>query len=251
MKIWILPAALATVSAAHAAQPDQPRSLKVGDGSADGSRLTPYENAWLYTARFSDGRVKTQGIWSDHVERTTIDGREVLKRVQGMTYVNALTSSGITVMDAKTCAPISTEQHRPDGLVIKRTFDGAHVVTERKSPDASPAKQAAVDLPTPVFDYYGGAYGFLLSCFPLRIGYAASFPAIGETEDVPDPVSFKVVRREEIRAGHRGMTDTYVVTAEKSGEYTQTYWLSKTAPYIIRLEIAYPDKPYITSFDMI
>lgn len=225
--------------------------VPVGSSQVSGATLRPYENAWLYTARFPDGRVKTQGIWSDHVERATVNGREALKRVQGMTYVNALTSSGVTVMDAKTCAPITTEQHRPDGLVIKRSFKGAHVVTERIDHPGESTKQTAVDLSSPVFDYYGGAYGFLLSCFPLEVGYSATFPAIGETEDVPDPVKFTVTRQETIRAGSRGMVETYVVAAEKPGEYTQTFWLSKAPPYIIRLEISYPDKPYIASFEMI
>jgi len=251
MKYWRVLTSFAAASAVYGSVAAQAQIVKVGDGLANGMRLQPYENAWLYTARFADGHVKTQGIWSDHVERTTIDGREALKRVQGMTYVNALTSSGVTVMDAKTCAPISSEQHRPDGLVIKRKFRGAHVATERiEKPGAMP-QQNSVDLPVPVFDFYGGAYGFLLSCFPLKVGYTASFPAIGEIEDVAETVRFKVLRRERIRAGRRGLVDTYVVTAERQGEYTQTFWLSRLAPYVIRLEIRYPDKPYFASFEMI
>jgi hypothetical protein len=236
-----------TASAAVAA----PQQIAVGDPRVSGIRLKPYENAWLYTARFPDGHVKTQGIWSDHVELIAVEGRQALKRVQGMTYVNALSSSGITVMDAKTCAPISTEQHRPDGLLIKRVFNGGHVVTERTNHPGDAAKQTVVDLPSPVFDYYGGAYGFLISCFPLKVGYSATFPAIGETEDVDDPVKFTVVKQQRIRAGSRGLVETFVVTSEKPGEYTQTYWLSPEPPYIIRLEIRYPDKPYVASFDMI
>jgi hypothetical protein len=236
---------------AMAASPPSAAAVRLGDGSADGTRLKPYDNAWLYAVRFPDGHVKAQGIWSDHVEAVTVDGRAALKRVQGMTYVNALSSSGITVMDASTCAPISSEQHRPDGLIIKRTFKGARVATERIEHAGDEPSRSVVDLPVPVFDFYGGAYGFLLSCFPLKVGYSATFPAIGETIDTLAPVTFSVVRRETVSAGSRGRVDAFVVIADKPDEYKQTFWLSTTAPYIIRLEIDYPAAPYVVSFDMI
>ena len=158
-----------------------PHAIHVGDGTADGLRLRPYNNAWLFSASFPDRPTRVQGIWSDHLEAVEVGGRSVLKRVQGMTYINGISQSVVNVFDPSTCAPISSEAHRPNGQVIRRQFNGTQVTSEWPAESAgvpnapaaasaagtsgNPSRTVAFETPEPAFDFFGGMYGLLLSCF--------------------------------------------------------------------------------------
>jgi hypothetical protein len=244
---------VASMAGAAAAAPttSPPRSIHVGDGTADGSRVRPYDNAFLLSVALADGRARPQGIWSDHVEAGDRNGRHILRRVQGMTYINGVTQSSVNIFDTATCAPITTEARGRDGKIFRRTFDGSHITTERPAQDSAPASTGSLTAPESVFDFFGGMYGLLLSCFPLDVGYSGTFMAVDEFRDVAAPVSFSVVRRERIRAGSRGEVDTLVAVVDTPGQYTETFWLAREAPYVIRLVITVPDHSRTMSFDMI
>jgi len=230
---------------------DKPEIIRVGGPAVSGMHLQPYDNAWIYSATLPNGSVRVQGIWTDHFERYTANGKSMWRRLQGMTYVNHVASSVSDVFDPVTCAPVSNEQHHPDESVLKRTFDGVHVVSERIDKPGAESKKNSFDLSAPVFDFYGGTYGILLSCLPLKVGYSATFPAIDETKDESKPVTLSVLREEQVRAGLMGMVKTLVVLIDTPGEYSQIFWLSKNPPYIIRLQVAWADKHAVATFDML
>ena len=230
---------------------NNPETIRVGESVVSGTHLQPYDNAWIYSATLPDGSVRVQGIWTDHFAHYTLNGKSMWRRLQGMTYVNHVMSSVSDVFDPDTCAPISNEQHHPDQSVLKRTFDGAHVVSERTEKTGAESKKNSFDLSEPVFDFYGGTYGILLSCLPLKVGYTATFPAIDETKDESKPVTLSVLREEQVRAGLMGMVKTLVVFIDTPGEYSQTFWLSKKPPYIIRLQVAWADKHAVATFNML
>lgn len=197
-------------------------------------RLKPYENVWRYSATLADGSVKVQGLWTDRLDAVTIGGRTLFRRVQGMTYVSGLTSATINVFDPDTMLAISSEIHKVDGTWLKRTFDGTSVTETRGS---SPADKTGVvtsaSLPQPVYDFWGGMYGTLFAAMPLKVGLKGSLPSIAEFEPSPKPASFEVVGEEDVPAGRLGTVHAFVVKSEG-----MTFWISKAAPYILRLDIA-------------
>jgi hypothetical protein len=239
-----LAAALATNGAPVTAAADH--VIHVGDGTISGARLKPYTNAWMFSATLKDGTRKDQGIWTDVLRYRDLDGKHLLERVQGMTYANGMSSVTINRFDPVTLAPIYSEQHTPDGRIIKRTFAGSHVETHVTKPGASEQVTTA-DLPTPVYDFNGGMYGTLIAAQPLRIGYSGQLPAVGEFDDHYAMVPFNVVRREVIRAGFKGKVNAWVV--EVGGENPMTFWIGDDAPYILRLTFIGPKST--ASFDMI
>jgi hypothetical protein len=246
--LWLilLSGAVLAGAAPPAPAPRQP-TLAVGDGTISGRRLMPYANAWMFSVRRPDGRQIDQGIWSDVLRRRDLGGRSVFERVQGMTYSNGLMSANINRFDPDTLAPVTGEQHAPDGRVVKRSFAGRHV-SSRITPAPGAAEQVHdADLPVPVYDFNGGMYGILLAAQHLRLGYRGVLPAIAEFTDDYDTVPFRVVRRERVRAGYLGPVETWVVEV---GEPTaMTFWISERAPYIIRLVL--PMNGGEASFDMI
>jgi len=225
--------AILAASTAHAATPPE-HLIAVGDGTVSGAKLKPYSNAWMFSF-VKDGQRKDQGIWSDVLRFREVDGKRVAERIQGMTYPNGLSSVTINRFDPATLAPVYSEQHTPDGKLVKRTFAGSHVELHvTKAPgDAETVTQS--DLPTAVYDFNGGMYGTLIAAQPLRIGYSGRIPAVGEFDNGFVAVPFHVVRRETIRAGFKGRTNAWVV--DVGGETPMTFWISDEAPYILRLSV--------------
>jgi len=227
-------AAFAFTPGTVAASP-QPLNVRVGDGTLDGSFLQPYNNAWFYTAKLADGQVRPEGIWTDHMQRANAGGKEVLIRVQGITFLNGLSSSTINVFDPKTLAPISMEKHNLDGTIFKRTFNGSHVTSVTLKSPSDTSVPSTVELSEPVYDFNGGLYGILLAALPMKVGLSGSLPAVADSDDVLSMEPFEVLRQESIRAGSRGMVRAWVVKSVKPGNYTMTFWITKTPPYILRL----------------
>ena len=222
-------------SSTFAADAPQHATVHVGDGTLDGSFLQPYNNAWFYTAKLPDGQVRPEGIWTDHMQWATVDGRQVLMRLQAITFLNGLSSSTINVFDPKTLAPISTEKHNIDGTVFKRTFNGSHVTSVTLKSPSDTATPNAAELSEPVYDFNGGLYGILLAALPMKAGFSGSLPAVADFNDVLSVESFHVLRQESVRAGSHGMVRAWVVESAKPGNYTMTFWITKKPPYIIRL----------------
>lgn len=228
-----------------------PISVRVGDGTVDGSFLRPYNNAWFYSATLADGSIAPQGIWSDHMQWTKVDGKQEMLRVQGTSYISGVSDVLINVFDPTTLIPIKSETHRIDGTIFTRTFDGAHVtsvtlanVKDHKRPDAA-------DLPQAVYDFNGGMYGILLASLPLKVGLKGTLPAVADQDNTLSMEPFEVLRQETVSAGMRGMVKAWVVDSAKPGNYVMRFWLMKKPPYIIKLVMTDEAHERVLTWDMI
>ena len=227
--------AAAIVLAASSAMAEDTATVKVGDGTLDGSFLRPYNNAWFYTAKTADGVVHPQGIWTDHMQWTTVDGRKALMRVQGTIFIVGKSNVVINTFDPKTLAPIGREAHNIDGSVSRRSFAGTHITDANRANGATADTTTSADLPVPVYDFNGGLYGILLASLPLKPGLTGSLPAINDEGNALSIEPFHVLRQETVSAGARGRVKAWVVETVKPGNYTMTFWLMKKPPYIIHL----------------
>lgn len=216
-----------------------------------GSMVRPYDNAWLFSARDPAGLVHPQGIWSDHVQYLTIEGRHLMERVQGMTYVTGLSSLSINVFDPASMHPVSSVQHRPDGSSINRSFHGRQVETTRVSRAGEAPTVNNTDLPTEPYDFYGGMWGLLLATMPISQGQSGTFPSIDEDDDVPRAATYQVLGREWVSAGAHGKVRAWRLSADRPGKYRMTFWLTQAPPYVIALELVNEGDPRVLRFDMI
>ncbi len=226
-------------------------TVRVGDGTLDGSFLKPYDNAWFYSAKLSDGRVSPQGIWSDHMQWTVVDGKQEMLRVQGTSYISGVSDVLINIFDPKTLAPVKSEAHRIDGTIFKRTFDGTHVTSVTLANAKDDKTPDAVDLPQAVYDFNGGMYGILLASLPLKVGLRGTLPAVAEDDGTLTREPFEVLRREMVSAGARGVVKAWVVDSAKPGNYTMRFWLQKKPPYIIRLVMTDETHKRVLTWEMI
>ena len=250
---WVLSVVLAFTTLGSAARAAEPAAvtIRMGDGTVDGSILKPYNNVWLYTLTDTDGRVIPQGMWSDHLQMTKVDGRPAFLRVQGTTFVNGRTSSTLNVFDPMTLQPFSSRQQGVNGQTQTRTFTGSHLKSERAEKLGETATTHEVDLGVTPYDFNGGMYGMLLATLPLKTGLTGAFATVEESEDKAAVDSFKVLGQEDINAGALGAVKTWKVISERPGQYRMTFWLTKTAPYIIKLEYAQTASQRVWDWTMI
>jgi hypothetical protein len=240
---WIVALSLAPLPGAGSAAPAN--LVRVGDGTMRGSRIRPYDNVWLVVVRRSDGSVDQRGLASDHVRFREIGGRRYLTRVEGTTAITGAAgqppASGFSmtfnVFDPDTMAPLRGEARESDGSFMVREFDGAHVVTSNRPAAGAAAERTDIALSHPAFDFHGGMTGLLLAALPLRAGYAASIPGVGDASEDATPI--RVVREELVQAGRLGRVRAWVVRIG-DGPTPSLYWISHRAPYVIKVVVTAP-----------
>jgi hypothetical protein len=221
------------------------QDIHPGDGTIDGKRVQPYENAWSVRIRYSDGRVVSRGLSSDHVSLHTSNGRRFLTRIESTTVTAGSdaalprggASSTFNVFDPTTLLPAYSEAHGLAGDIVRQTFRGDGVDTVSR--DASGAETTTrVPMSEPAYDFDGGMTGLILAAMPLREAFSASVPSLGMHGVVMRHI--EVVCRERVNAGRFGRVETWVVRVGAQDEGT-LYWIAPNAPYVIRCEITRSD----------
>ncbi|MCZ6834621.1 MAG: hypothetical protein O7G85_02500 [Planctomycetota bacterium] len=224
--------------------------VQVGDGVVDGSFIVPYTNVWQMFQFDADGERTPTNTWTDKVELIEEDGRKLIKRTQIV-----LDDQGETVqtmldwVDHKTLAPVKTEKSMTNGGTLQVVFDGLHIQGFMQQSPQGPKMK--IDSTTEIPTYNWGIYGTLLVGFPLELGYEAEFPtgslAPGESGADGTPrmdvtlswLKLKVIGEESISAGKKGQMDAWIVEVDQ-GPMNFRFWLSKEAPYIIKLVMTQP-----------
>ncbi len=240
------------------AQDKAPIRVQAGDSILKDTALEPYKNQWRVSVTTPQGKQNPDAaLWTDELEYVQINGRRLLQRTQIATFKQAGqivgTTTTVNVFDPKTMAPVSRSfarhvsktgaedstkiQFHDHALLFEHTADGKTTSQE-------------VKLETAAFDFYGGLYGLLLSAFPLRPGFSVTLPSVDEETPTVSWLTFKVTGEERADAGPLGTMSVYVVEAE-SNLGPMKFWLSKKAPYIIRLEYTAKDNGYSWKYQMI
>jgi hypothetical protein len=226
-----------------------PITIKPADSVADGSILKPYKNAWKVMYAFPGKDPFLVGTWSDELSEIEIDCRHLLKRSQVATYSKYhITSTNINVFDPKTVAPVYTEFQRSDsGEWARRDFAGAVVKYRRgKSPDKTDSETGELKMDVPIFDYHGGMYGVLLATLPLKEGFVGTIPTLSEDGNKFQWVTFAVGKQESVEAGPSKQVMAWPVEIDEPDQSHSIFWLSKDAPYVIKLVNIIPKGKWVT-----
>lgn len=235
--------AAATTPVIQESRPDALR-VQVGDGTVDGSFITAYKNKWRMNSFSPDGKQSLVGTWTDKMELIKEDGKSRLKRTQTVYSPTGEEQRVMTdVLDHASLAPVRTKQRFGASTIMAVDFDGRHITGSFKQGESDPA---TFDVETEVVGYNWGIYGTLLVGFPLDYGYRASFPALmlGSGGPAAGPVlnwlELEVAGRESVAAGAMGEVETWMVDVTQD-PVTFRFWLSKQAPYIIKLRMTQPN----------
>jgi hypothetical protein len=226
-------------------------TMKLGDGTISGTRVKPFQAAWHATF-YPEGSAPTDGgMWLQQLQVANLDGRKVLVRTTGglvyghkgheiLGYV-----AHVAVLDPDTLAPIWSQHRDFDGSIEKWIVNGTHVEWHRKGADPTANEEVRTfDTPMPAYDFAGAIIPFFLGAQSLKLGYSGVIPEIGDPEHPLRGLPFKVIRRERVKAGARGMVDAWVVECPDPTTGTLQFWISEKVPFPIRMVIpAIPGHP--------
>ncbi len=250
--LWFLLAVTPSLVAAQSTSP-APVKLSLGDPQIDGSFLKPYKNVWKVTYAFPGKEPFLVGTWTDELSAIELNGRPLLKRTQLANYAKyGIASTNINVFDPKSMAPVSLEFRRSDtGEWAQREFNGAAVTyRRRKSAEAAKDDTGQLKMEEPVFDYNGGMYGVLLAAFPLEEGFTATFPTLSEDRDEFERLTFTVRKEEMVDAGPGKQVMAWPVEIDDLAKNPKgshsIFWISKEAPYVIKLVTIIPSGRWLT-----
>lgn len=234
--------------AAAAQSADLPRVVAPGDGTINGSQIQPYDNAWSVIVRKKDGIVLHDGVATDHVAFTVINGKKYLVRVEGEVEDDGSPSeTSVTISDPATLAPHAGAKYPGDGSVLKHEYTGPHFTVRTLSSPAAKEEAKTFALSQPVFDFRGNMTGLILHALPLAPGYAARIPWASD-DGAMHLTEVRVIGRETVDAGLKGRMQTWVVAVGAAPSHV-TYWIADAPPYVIKCVIATPDAD--TSWEMI
>jgi hypothetical protein len=223
--------------------PDQVVRLKVGDAAVTGAHLKPYTNLWNFTMQKPGTAAKPAGTWSDWLEAVDFHGKPAMKRTQVAKYDKGIQLTFVSIFDPATMEPLSFDYARSDNGNV-RHVDFQHSTATYRHTDDKDAKseEATANLGQPVFDFYGGMYGVLISTLPLKEGYAAEIPALDTNKMGVDWVPVRVKGRETVDAGAGKKVETWVVETRTKLYGKMTWWVTKEPPYVIKAEVEVLDK---------
>jgi hypothetical protein len=238
---FLLFAAVLLASAARA--PSSLPTLQPGSPGVDASAIVPYTNVFDVVEAKPDGTERVVGTWDDRVEIVKSGGRAILRRIQSSKTEKG-TSRHLDEVDQLSLQPIRARYESNGEVISDAAWDGRKLTARDITlPAGSSSSEPlpvtlSVEFPTPVFDWH--LWGVLLSSFPLADGYEAAFLA-HTTTDAEAPLlrrfTLKVVAREAIDLGPRGLVDCYVVRVDAATPWT--FWISTTrrpAP-VVKLKI--------------
>ncbi len=234
--------------------PSAPPIIHVGDPAMNGSAIQPYDNVWLVTLHYADGRVIERGLSTDHVRFIDCNGSSCLSRIEGEEDVIAVpgqqpsgrSSMTFNIFDPTTMAPRHGESYSSQGDALIRDFNGREVTTRSRSSAGATETTTKLVTGEAAFDFHGGMTGLLLAALPLASGFEARLPGVGDSD--LDYTSIKVSGEESIAAGGLGIVKAWRVDIG-SAPAQSTYWISKLPPYVIKVIVRGP-RGY-ASWDMV
>jgi len=237
---FFLPLALLWAASAQA----QTVRIHVGDGAINGAHILPYDNLWLVQVHYPDGHTEDRGLSSDHLRAREINGRHVLIRIEGTTNVpgpshplHGAFNSTFNVFDSISMAPLQGEAFDSTGAMEAHVFDNLDVATTTRDERGASAT-THLALSEPVYDFNGGMTGLILAALPLRAGYRAQIPTLGDNGF--DLVDVAVEQNESVAAGHLGRVRAWRVRVGPPEDGT-LYWVRPSPPYVIRAAITRSD----------
>jgi len=77
----------------------------------------------------------------------------------------------------------------------------------------------------------------LPAAMSLTAGAVITVPAIAMSEGDPSSITFRVMAREKIHAGYKGMTDAWVVETSLEGGGVIRFWIADAAPFLVRMTL--------------
>jgi hypothetical protein len=241
-RIACLFAILLVASPAHAQiGPFAPVPIEVGDARLRVDRIQPYVVRWNATAITPDNHVSDRGYRTEEVSRGDC-ARPCWRRVLRIVNANGEeTANTVNLFDARTLAPILTDEKQQGNQTLLLRFDGRRVDgrqdTLRPFYHVVPHhRDIRGRMSRPAFDFDNGPGGLYLALMPHRPQTMLRF-ALLDVHSYENPLTvvdgdYRVYHRTNITIEGRTY-DAVVIDALNNFGYWQ-YWVIEEPPFVLR-----------------
>lgn len=204
------------------------------NGLLKGELIQAYTNRWKVTYIDSVGNRTPNKIWTDYGQIIELDNEKYFHRVQdlydpNMNHLDTWTN----MVKQKNLSPVSSSTLKPNGLFSYVKYNGttAKLRTNTTSKDST-VVETQRDYGRAVYDW--SLYGMLLVGLPFEEGLMAKMPIVGTNDLVW--LHAHVVGKESITSPNKKKIQTWKVETNQR----LVFWISETAPYVIKLELKLP-----------
>lgn len=209
------------------------KSVSPGDNLLDGSIISDYTNKWKVTYVDAGGNKTPNRIWTDYGQLIELDGKKYFHRVQDLYSPQMeLQETWINMVEFPSLKPVSFSRNAPTGKFTYLQFDGKEI-SGKTNYQADGFDPTTIDasFETAVFDW--NLYGMLLIGLPFEEGLSYKIPFYSNQTNSLDWMQVDIVRNERLKSSDGKDIDTWVISTDQN----LTFWLTKTAPYVHKLEL--------------
>lgn len=199
----------------------------------DGSFIKPYTNQWKTTRVDKNGqKTLVYKRWTDYGQVIEMDGVKYFHRVQDLyNATGQITDTWTNLVEHKTLLPKLSHRINPNGGFFHFEFT-SNAIKGRKSktPQGGESTQVAFTLDKPMYDWT--LYGMLLVGLPFKANTSHSLPHMNFQTGKEDELKATIKGQEIVKASPGKKVKAWRVETNKG----MIFWLTKKAPYVIRLE---------------
>ncbi len=212
--------------------------ISPGSPLIDGSVITDYTNKWKVTYVTADGAETPNRIWTDYGQLIELNEKQYFHRVQDLYDPNMnLQETWINMTELPSLRPISFTRISTNGKSSYYEFEENKVkgVSNYQSEDFKPSK-IDTELEETIFDW--NLYGMLLVGLPFEESGSFKLPFYSAQTDSLDWITININQKEKLELSNGNKIEAQKVLTDKG----LTFWLTKEAPYVHRLELDLQNK---------
>ena len=211
--------------------------VKPSTNYIDGTLIKPYTNKWKVTYITADGKEVPNKIWTDNGQIIKLNHQELFYRIQCIYDPNMeLLDTWINLVEHKTLIPKHFSTLNSNGGFSYFDFKNNVV---NGSTNLNPSKKTNIintEFEELAFDW--NLYGMLLVGLPLEKNLIAKMPIYNIQNKKTEWLIVQVIAQDHLIYGTEQIEiATYKILTNKN----LTFWISKNAPYVIKLELELQD----------
>ena len=199
----------------------------------DGSFIKPYTNQWK-TTRIDQNGKKTliYKLWTDYGQVITLDGVKYFHRVQDLYNASGqIVDTWTNLVDHRTLLPKMTHRISPNGRFMHVNFSSDKIQGRKpKAAQGITSTEVNIEIQKPLYDWT--LYGILLVGLPFASNTSHTLDCIDLFSGKEISLKASIKTKETVTGAQGQKVKAWRVETNQN----MVFWLTKKAPYVIRLE---------------
>jgi len=211
--------------------------FKPGSSEIDASFFENYTNKWKVTFITKEGKEIPNRIWTDFGQRIELNGKTYLHRVQDLYSPDyKLQDTWINMVELPSLKPWYFSTINPNGGFSYYNFYDDKLIIRSNLNKEAKTNTDTLSLDNAIFDW--NLYGMLLTGLDFNEGTIYSMPFYNPVLKQVSDLVVNVVGEETVTDLNNKSYNTWKLMTNQN----LTFWITKNAPYVIKLELIMPER---------